>query len=182
MQHHVFMLTFGGKIYNAPLDKSKVHRVLDIGTGTGIWAIDYGKFIAPRINPGNNWYQYSGPTPGSTGITHFILLIFSFRSSAYIYEGRGCGCEPNPTELVRYVTLQFASDDLTIPSVPPNLQFEIDDVEKPWSYSQKFDFIFSRMMTGSFPDWPAYITNCFKYILIPSSSVPTPFFFDINHW
>jgi hypothetical protein len=37
-------------------------------------------------------------------------------------------------------------------SVPPNLSFEIDDVEKEWTWSRKFGFIFSRMMAGSFKD------------------------------
>ena len=35
-QHHLLCKTFGG-LYRAPLDKLKVHRVLDLGCGTGIW-------------------------------------------------------------------------------------------------------------------------------------------------
>ena len=45
LQHHLFGLTLGGgNLYTAPLDISKVHRVLDIGTGTGIWAMDFGTY------------------------------------------------------------------------------------------------------------------------------------------
>ncbi len=42
LQDHHFRVTFKGKSYFAPgADKAK--RVLDLGTGTGIWAIDFGK-------------------------------------------------------------------------------------------------------------------------------------------
>ncbi|TVY81903.1 Secondary metabolism regulator [Lachnellula suecica] len=37
--HHVFNLLFGGKLFHAPVDNPQ--RVLDVGTGTGIWAIDF---------------------------------------------------------------------------------------------------------------------------------------------
>ncbi|KAK2033255.1 methyltransferase domain-containing protein [Colletotrichum zoysiae] len=39
INHHLLTLSMGDKLYLAPLDKSKV--TLDIGTGTGIWAIDF---------------------------------------------------------------------------------------------------------------------------------------------
>ncbi|KAG5983985.1 hypothetical protein E4U55_006497 [Claviceps digitariae] len=42
LQHHLFSMTLGGKLYKAPLDELKISRVLDAGTGTGIWAIDIG--------------------------------------------------------------------------------------------------------------------------------------------
>ncbi|KAJ5157639.1 uncharacterized protein N7482_008739 [Penicillium canariense] len=38
--HHVRNLVLNGALFRAPLDKN-LQRVLDIGTGTGIWAIDF---------------------------------------------------------------------------------------------------------------------------------------------
>lgn len=37
LQHHVFTLCLGGELYLAPIKRPK--RVLDLGTGTGLWAI-----------------------------------------------------------------------------------------------------------------------------------------------
>jgi hypothetical protein len=43
LQHHIYLLTYNGKLNLCPFEKDMpIHRVLDIGTGTGIWAIDYG--------------------------------------------------------------------------------------------------------------------------------------------
>ncbi|KAE9371993.1 S-adenosyl-L-methionine-dependent methyltransferase [Stipitochalara longipes BDJ] len=43
LQHHLFLLTLGGDLYNAPIKDlpGGLHNALDIGTGTGIWAIDF---------------------------------------------------------------------------------------------------------------------------------------------
>lgn len=38
--HHVYNLLLGGRLYTAPIGEQR-QRVLDIGTGTGIWAIEF---------------------------------------------------------------------------------------------------------------------------------------------
>lgn len=41
MFHHIFKLALGGRLFLAPISEGPL-RVLDIGTGTGIWAIEFG--------------------------------------------------------------------------------------------------------------------------------------------
>ncbi|RMJ18322.1 hypothetical protein CDV36_001948 [Fusarium kuroshium] len=59
LQHHLFLLTFDDSLGLAPPNKAKseVKRVLDLGTGTGIWAMDFGDehpeahptFVPPNV-------------------------------------------------------------------------------------------------------------------------------------
>ncbi|EOD46873.1 putative methyltransferase domain-containing protein [Neofusicoccum parvum UCRNP2] len=102
-------LRIGGKLHLAPLLPT-IQDVLDLGTGTGIWAIQMGD---------------------------------------------------------EYESAQILGNDLspTQPSfIPPNVRFEVDDIEEEWTYSKKFDFIHARYLMGAIKDWPKMIEKCFKYL------------------
>lgn len=50
LEHHLQALTLDGRLFTAPIPKEKIlNRVLDVGTGTGIWAIDFGvlRYVVP---------------------------------------------------------------------------------------------------------------------------------------
>ncbi|KAJ3544246.1 hypothetical protein NM208_g3155 [Fusarium decemcellulare] len=107
LQNHQLLLTFGGKRYFAP-NAETAKRVLDVGTGTGIWAV-----------------EFADEHPHAEVIGVDIAAI-------------------QPT------------------FVPPNCTFEIDDAEKEWTWSQKFDYIFVRLMVGSLADWDKFTRKCFE--------------------
>lgn len=53
LHHHVFRLTLGGRLTRAPIP-SEMQRVLDLGTGTGIWAIDFADEYPSAVVIGND--------------------------------------------------------------------------------------------------------------------------------
>lgn len=54
LQHHLFSLTLKGKLHLAPIGEDRpIQRVLDAGTGTGVWAIDFGMRRSPSPSPNN---------------------------------------------------------------------------------------------------------------------------------
>jgi SAM-dependent methyltransferase len=109
LQHHLFTLTFDGKLFTCPVAREKqIHHVLDVGTGTGIWAIDF-----------------ADEHPEA----HVLGIDFSPIQPSF---------------------------------VPPNVSFQIDDLEEPWTFADKFDFIYSRMMTSSFANWPRFFEQSFE--------------------
>jgi hypothetical protein len=48
--------------------------------------------------------------------------------------------------------------------VPPNLQFEIDDVEDVWPHEQPFDYIHIRNMGASIADWGSCVNRVSRYL------------------
>ncbi|VZI03666.1 unnamed protein product [Fusarium fujikuroi] len=48
--------------------------------------------------------------------------------------------------------------------VPPNCSFQIDDLEKEWTFESSFDFIFIRSMIASFKSWPDIFSKAFNHL------------------
>ena len=47
--------------------------------------------------------------------------------------------------------------------VPPNVKFEIDDCEEPWTFREKFDFIHARYLAAAIKDWPRLMQQAFTH-------------------
>jgi SAM-dependent methyltransferase len=87
---------------------SHPQKILDLGTGSGIWAID----IAEKY------------------------------PSAVVIGADTAAVQPN--------------------MLPPNLQFEIEDVTLDWLWPKNsFDFIHARELTMAIPDWPRLISQAY---------------------
>jgi len=106
--HRMMKCALGDKLFTAPLKDPK--RILDIGTGTGIWAMEMGEKF-----------------PDSDVLGNDLSPI-----------------QPR--------------------WVPPNVHFEVDDVEKEWTYSRKFDFIHVRGLYGALKDWPRLVKLVFEFL------------------
>ena len=50
LQHELLCLTTGGKLHLSPIGPNP-QNVIDVGTGTGIWVIDFGSFSAITVTP-----------------------------------------------------------------------------------------------------------------------------------
>jgi ubiquinone/menaquinone biosynthesis C-methylase UbiE len=48
MQHKMWSITLDEKLHLAPIGPNP-QNVLDIGTGTGIWAIEFGSYLSAHI-------------------------------------------------------------------------------------------------------------------------------------
>jgi len=109
LQHHKYTLLLNDQLFIAPVPEETLNdpssRVLDLGTGTGIWAMDMA--------------------------------------------------DKYPAEIIG---VDIAATQP--PFVPPNCQFEIDDVEEDWPYRPNhFNFIHGRDLMTAVRDWPRLIAQ-----------------------
>ncbi|OHW98214.1 methyltransferase domain-containing protein [Colletotrichum incanum] len=136
LQHNLFICTFDDRLGTAPPNNwdQKVGRVLDVGTGSGIWAVDFGDEHPESERSPVSIYQLSSPPLCYNGALTNVVLT--------------------------YIVL-------------PNVRFEIDDIEEPWTFSQPFDYIHSRIMTGSIRDWNSNLSPGGYLELNEVDAVPT---------
>src|SRR5947209_1091117 len=52
-EHHVFCLVLDGELFRAPITKNP-QRVLDMGTGTGFWAMEFADQFPSAVVLGND--------------------------------------------------------------------------------------------------------------------------------
>ncbi|PSN69549.1 S-adenosyl-L-methionine-dependent methyltransferase [Corynespora cassiicola Philippines] len=107
LNHHLCLMLMDDQLHLAELPENKPLRILDAGTGTGIWAMD----IADKF-------------PNSEVIGNDLSPI-----------------QPK--------------------WVPPNVHFEVDDIESTWPPRAPFDYIHIRYMLGSIQDWPNLLKQAY---------------------
>ncbi|KAK3997765.1 S-adenosyl-L-methionine-dependent methyltransferase [Cladorrhinum sp. PSN332] len=107
-QCHLVWLTLNKQWSTAPLHN--IQRALDVGCGTGLWAIEFA--------------------------------------------------DEHPEAEVLGVDLAPVQPQV----IPPNLIFEVDDLEQPWNFTQRFDYIHCQLMIGAFQDWPKFFRQSHEFL------------------
>ncbi|KAK1991146.1 methyltransferase domain-containing protein [Colletotrichum falcatum] len=132
INHHLLTLSMGDKLYLAPLDKSKA--TLDIGTGTGIWAIDFADEnpdcevigtdispIQPSWVPPNLKFEIDDCTrewtfePGSFDYVHIRFLVGSIADWPALFKEAYRALKPGGYLESFEVSPMILSDDGTVP-------------------------------------------------------------------
>lgn len=127
-------LVFSDKVTFAPVEHPQ--QILDIGTGTGIWAIDAGE-------------QFPGATITATDLSPIQPTWCVSTTSRHRH---------------RSVSPTNGLDMLTILRVPPNVKFEIDDAEAEWTWPlSHFDLVHMRTMTGCIRNWDKLFAQAFRH-------------------
>ncbi|KAL8905721.1 MAG: hypothetical protein Q9171_006560 [Xanthocarpia ochracea] len=69
----------------------------------------------------------------------------------------------------RFPNAEVVATDITCfqpTDVPPNLFFEIDDAQEEWTYTEPFDFIHLRGLSGAFSNWAAVYKEAHKHLQV----------------
>ena len=76
--HHVYSLALDGELHLAPIESPK--RILDLGTGTGLWVMEMAEKFPKATVTGNDLSPIQ-PT------WYVALLSFCLVSSLTVYQG-----------------------------------------------------------------------------------------------
>lgn len=101
----MWRLVHNGALHMSPVPET-VKSVLDVGCGTGVWAIEFA--------------------------------------------------EEHPHAHVIGTDLSPVQPDF----VPPNCEFLVDNADREWAFTRKFDFIHARMLCMGIHDWRRFFQQC----------------------
>ncbi|TDZ44990.1 putative methyltransferase tdiE [Colletotrichum trifolii] len=79
------------------------------------------------------------------------------RENGRTYHRMSDGTDDHPKSIVIGVDLSPIQPGF----VPPNCSFEVDDLEKSWTWREPFDYIFIRSMLSCFSSWPDIIAKAY---------------------
>ncbi|KJK67801.1 Methyltransferase domain protein [Aspergillus parasiticus SU-1] len=141
MQHHMFKLVNNGRLYLAPLQDPK--RMLDIGTGSGIWPIEMG-----------------------TNFPHLLDITHTSRSALlacnHVLTVRYLVAALFPNAVIIGTDLTSVKET----EAPENVHFLLDDAaEDYWLWEPDyFDYIRLAHLTGAMPSFKELLRKSLEHL------------------
>ncbi|RDW77001.1 hypothetical protein BP6252_05054 [Coleophoma cylindrospora] len=137
LQHHLFLLGFNNRLHFAPIEEIQggFHTVLDIGTGTGIWAMEFDNDLEESGEPMSNFAFYNL----ATAYPHVSVI--------------GTDLSPIQPEYVP----QNCQFEIGKPSDSHH------DAEDQWTFTQKFDYIHGRALFACFSSHSTVFKSAFQH-------------------
>ncbi|KAJ4112360.1 hypothetical protein NW765_015430 [Fusarium oxysporum] len=169
INHHLLSLSLDGKLHLAPL-KDDIQKVLDVGTGTGIWAIDFADEypnaevvgtdispIQPDWVPPNLKFEIEDCTqewtfnPNSFDYVHMRYLYGSISDWSALFKEAFRVCKPGGWVESYEASPRMESDDGTL-----NRTFEIIDKDLQQKGMEEAGFVDVKVWDFKAPigGWP----------------------------
>ena len=102
--------------------------------------------------------SFACPTIGSRNMSHAF---------PYIPESRLTRWSRAVTFGENYPDAEVIATDISASQpidVPPNVDFQIDDINSDWTYTDPFDFIHMRGLSGASFDWPKIYAQAYQHL------------------
>ncbi|KAG6167213.1 hypothetical protein E4U51_003061 [Claviceps purpurea] len=150
--HHYLTILFEDQLFLAPLEKKKIHRVLDVGTGSG----EKRPKTSLHIILADHLIRHLGNVRSKGIRIQHVLPLHHVRMLTKL----------NSEFADRFPNASVIGTDLSPCQpqwVPPNVCFEIDDAGLEWTWNANhFDFIHMRYLLGGIEDWTGLLKEAYR--------------------
>ena len=171
MQHEIAYILLG-TLHRAPIQDIPDMQIMDVGTGTGIWALEMAlEYPSAQILGTDLGFEsqcpHTHPPQTTKADNNDALLLLDRPNQLGTSDTNLRKSKSSPVLRIRsppnwYIqsSMPFRQGLMRGPS-----RFEIEDAECEWTHEDNFfDFIHSRNIGQAIDDWPRLVSQMYRYV------------------